>query len=118
MPGYDRTGPWGEGPRTGGGFGYCGGNRPGLGRGLRGVGRGGRPWGGGRGRCFGGGRGWSAPAYGLAYGPAYAPEYGGRPYPFPPSEEEALRAEAENLRAELKAMEERLAELEKEGRQD
>lgn len=26
MPGFDRTGPMGEGPRTGGGFGKCGGN--------------------------------------------------------------------------------------------
>ena len=24
MPGFDRTGPTGEGPRTGGGFGKCG----------------------------------------------------------------------------------------------
>jgi Family of unknown function (DUF5320) len=24
MPGFDRTGPLGQGPRTGGGFGYCG----------------------------------------------------------------------------------------------
>jgi hypothetical protein len=58
MPGMDRTGPMGEGPRTGGGFGLCGSGadpqRAGTGRG---AGRGGRPRGGGRGRCFGGGRG-------------------------------------------------------------
>ena len=24
MPRFDRTGPWGQGPRTGGGFGLCG----------------------------------------------------------------------------------------------
>lgn len=24
MPGFDRSGPWGQGPRTGGGFGLCG----------------------------------------------------------------------------------------------
>ena len=23
MPGFDRTGPWGQGPMTGGGFGGC-----------------------------------------------------------------------------------------------
>jgi len=114
MPGYDRTGPWGQGSRTGGGFGYCGGQRPGFGGDYRGVGRGGRPWGGGRGRCFGGGRGWSAPAY----GPGFASDPGWRPYPSSASEEEALRAEAENLRGELKAMEERLAELEKDRRRD
>ncbi len=27
MPGYDRTGPMGKGPMTGGGFGRCGGRR-------------------------------------------------------------------------------------------
>jgi hypothetical protein len=44
MPGYDRSGPRGEGPRTGGGRGYCGrgrgaGPRLGLQR-RRGFGRG------------------------------------------------------------------------------
>jgi len=29
MPGYDRTGPRGAGPMTGGGFGYCGAGRAG-----------------------------------------------------------------------------------------
>ena len=69
MPNRDRTGPEGEGPKTGWGDGPCGGNKPnddqptGLGRGLgrRGKGRGGRGRGGwwrgwGRGRG-GGGRG-------------------------------------------------------------
>ncbi|KYK24437.1 hypothetical protein AYK26_06730 [Euryarchaeota archaeon SM23-78] len=59
MPGYDRMGPGGEGPMTGGGRGYCG---PGSERGNipfipRGAGRGFPPRGGGRGRAFGGGRG-------------------------------------------------------------
>lgn len=60
MPGFDGTGPQGQGPKTGGGFGYC---TPGFGAGGfgnnpgRGVGRGLPPRGGGRGRCFGGGRG-------------------------------------------------------------
>ena len=54
MPGFDRTGPWGEGPRTGWRSGYCGelaepgfrgsGNYgPGFGRG-RGGGRRNRFW--------------------------------------------------------------------------
>ena len=59
MPGFDGTGPMGLGPRTGGGFGFCG---PGAGPApggyaagvVYGVGRGGIPWGGGRGRAFGG----------------------------------------------------------------
>lgn len=50
MPGFDGTGPRGQGPRTGGGFGYC---PPwgGYGRSYSGYGRGG---GRGRGRCRGG----------------------------------------------------------------
>lgn len=35
MPGFDRTGPMGEGPMTGGGFGYCRGVRCGRGRRMR-----------------------------------------------------------------------------------
>lgn len=62
MPGFNRKGPRGEGPNTGGGFGLC--TRENrrfdeIDRGMgRGVGRGGVPWGGGRGYCHGGGRGW------------------------------------------------------------
>ncbi len=79
MPGQDGTGPMGNGPRTGRGMGRC---RPLTSRKsgqadqttdrpetemesmtpegdevMFGVGRGGRPYGGGRGRCFGGGGG-------------------------------------------------------------
>ena len=73
MPGFDGTGPRGQGPRTGGGRGFC---SPGIGAAPYsgyyhwgyptqgnpyasgfGVGRGGFPRGGGRGRTFGGGRG-------------------------------------------------------------
>jgi len=109
MPGYDRSGPMGQGPRTGGGFGYCspraGGNASGwTGGGVgRGVGRGGRPWGGGRGRCFGGAR-WFDPRF----GPGAAGGYG----PVDP-----LEAENEELRARLKAMEDRLNDLERGGRE-
>lgn len=77
MPGFDGTGPLGQGPMTGGARGFCAmpyrGYRP-YTYAMRtpcylpprispfygpvfGVGRGGLPWGGGRGRCFGGGRG-------------------------------------------------------------
>ncbi|MFH1436870.1 MAG: DUF5320 family protein [Pseudomonadota bacterium] len=61
MPGFDRTGPLGGGPMTGGGFGRC--NPASRGRNFsgnlagRGAGRGLAPWGGGRGRARGGGRG-------------------------------------------------------------
>jgi hypothetical protein len=79
MPGFDGTGPMGMGPMTGGGRGFCAvpyrpygygfqapyyppsGMYPFYGRPFYGptfgVGRGGLPWGGGRGRAFGGGRG-------------------------------------------------------------
>jgi len=54
MPGFDGTGPRGQGPRTGGGWGRCAPlpDETGV---PRGMGRGGLPWGGGRGRCWGGG---------------------------------------------------------------
>jgi len=82
MPGFDGTGPMGQGPMTGGGRGFCAMPYTGYGpyrhgfqapyypsTGMHpfysrpfcgsvfGAGRGGLPWGGGRGRCFGGGRG-------------------------------------------------------------
>jgi hypothetical protein len=77
MPGFDGTGPMGQGPMIGGGRGFCAmpyrSNRT-YGYGFQapyysptgaypfygpifGAGRGGLPWGGGRGRVFGGGRG-------------------------------------------------------------
>ncbi|MBW2091488.1 MAG: DUF5320 domain-containing protein, partial [Deltaproteobacteria bacterium] len=106
----DGTGPMGQGPMTGGGFGYCVGSWPYRGSVLgRGVGRGGRPWGGGRGFAYGGGRRRAAyyrsPYFGGYYPPAsYRPEG---------SESEFLKAQAEDLRAELNAVEQRLADLEK-----
>ena len=57
MSGRDGTGPMGMGPRTGGGFGRCGKNAATDAAVQNGAGRGGRPRGGGQGRCFGGGRG-------------------------------------------------------------
>ena len=68
MPWGDRTGPWGFGPRTGRGLGYCSGysvpgyaNPCNFGVGRRGgMGRGwGRGRGFGRGRGMGFGRGWA-----------------------------------------------------------
>jgi len=68
----------GQGPRTGGGFGYCpptaGPVYP-AGSVVYGVGRGGLPRGGGRGFAFGGGRGrgrwyWGANAFPPPYYPA------------------------------------------------
>ena len=64
MPGYDRTGPMGQGPMTGRQMGYCAQGteqtsipqQPDKGV-VYGIGRGGIPRRGGRGRGFGGGRG-------------------------------------------------------------
>ena len=80
MPGFDGTGPLGQGPRTGGGRGYC----PPVAGSYYGVGRGGRPRGGGRGRAFGGGRGrrWR-------YCQPY-PAASGYPSPFQPTKEKEI----------------------------
>ena len=56
MPGGDGKGPLGKGSRTGRGMGNCQPDSANNSAGF-GVGRGGRPRGGGRGRAFGGGQG-------------------------------------------------------------
>jgi hypothetical protein len=56
MPNHDHTGPQGTGPRTGQQMGDCQKPVP-VETPEYGVGAGGQPRGGGRGRCFGGGRG-------------------------------------------------------------
>jgi len=95
MPLGDRTGPWGLGPMTGRGLGYCAGfpvpgymnPGPGLwfGRGF-GFGKGF-----GRGYGFGRGRGWGRGLFGRFWGYPYPPamSYGypwaapyGYPYPY------------------------------------
>ena len=115
MPGFDGTGPRGMGPRTGGGFGFCApgagpapaGYTPGA---VYGLGRGGIPWGGGRGRAFvgGRGRGWRA---GLPYAaPAYAPVV-----PYPPAssfdEKAFLENQVQYLEQQLTTIKDRLMQL-------
>jgi hypothetical protein len=93
---------------TGGGFGYCGAAARAVDTDIRGYGRGFRAGGGGlqrgfrRGFCFfGRGRGWAG------YGPHWAAE------PIPPDRIKSnLAAEAEDLRARLEAVEQRLAGME------
>jgi hypothetical protein len=103
MPKYDGTGPFGAGSRTGQGRGLCGADATssrfswtGL---LRGIGRGGFPWGGNRGRCTGGG-GWRT-----RFGWASPPSSG--------DEAETLKAEIAALKEALSAMEGRLSLLNK-----
>ena len=95
MPGGDRTGPLGWGPMTGRGAGYCAGYpvpgylNPIPGRGWFGVGRGGFPWGGGRGRFFGRGfgfgrgRGRGRGGGRFGFGPGRGVPYGAFPYAMP-----------------------------------
>jgi len=107
MPDGDRTGPMGQGPMTGRAAGFCAGYpvpgymNPGFGRG----------WG----RGMGWGRGWGPggayPGYAPGYYPQQAPAYQ------PPSREDELRMLHDQLKyaeEDLKAMRERIVELEKE----
>ncbi|MHB1318426.1 MAG: DUF5320 domain-containing protein [Anaerolineae bacterium] len=112
MPGYDRTGPRGEGAMTGGGFGHCGTGRSarfgalplvGLGPGL-GLGRAWRA----RARRFGRGLG---PGYGRGLGPAGFVDDGPWYEPAPVQETTALESEAGFLRRQLWAIEARIAAL-------
>ncbi|MEW5947695.1 MAG: DUF5320 domain-containing protein [bacterium] len=111
MPGFDGTGPMGLGPRTGGGFGYCGQGSGFAGGVLRGVGRGGFPWGGGRGRAWGGGRGMGRRWFGFG---RFGFPFGAFPAWTPQDETAYLSNQALALENELSAIRERLAALEKE----
>jgi len=117
MPGGNRTGPEGYGPRTGRGLGYCSGyDSPGFAKGAprgRGFGRGyGRGyWGRGRGFWR---RGYYPEPY---YEPApYYPAYQQQVSPESSREEEKSYLEdmVKGLESELKAIKERLQELSKE----
>ena len=99
MPGFDGTGPLGQGPMTGGGFGYCGTNRrPGYALGGRGFAR--RGW---IGR--GGGQGYGYLGPWSLYGPSRRVD--------PETELAQLHQEATDLKAYLKDVEARIGELEK-----
>jgi hypothetical protein len=131
MPGGDRTGPLGAGPRTGRAAGFCAGyGMPGfanswLGRGFGRGGGFGYGFGGGHGRGWrhrffatgipgrGWGRGWFGPGYGYQAGPGYAPGY------YYEDERSALMEEAEYLRSALDSINRRLDKLQtnKEGDQ-
>ena len=119
MPGGDRTGPSGMGPRTGRVAGYCGGSgmpggaNPNIGRGFgMGAGRGRGTWSRGAG---GGGRGWRNifHATGLTgwmrSGRSVAPFKA----PTPELEKEALMNQAETLQSELDLIKKRLGEIDK-----
>ena len=129
MPGGDRTGPWGAGPMTGRGAGFCAGYGmpgyanpfPGRGFGMgfgAGFGARGRGfWG----RGFGGGvRGWrnwyaaSAMPGWTRFGGVDAPW----PAPDPAREKQDLQDQADALQSELEGIKKRLSELESEAKKD
>lgn len=139
MPGFDRTGPRGEGPRTGGGFGLCNPRsaRPDIGNQgypMRGAGRGFAPWGGGRGHVFGGGRGagswgggrWGGYRQGRGFGSRglpwtadYAGPWGRQDYypvtyrePDARNELDYLRGVLGDMEKEMTALQERITEIE------
>jgi len=122
MPGLNRTGPLGEGPRTGRGLGLCNPRSGGLatrfawgaGRG-RGFGRGrglGRGFGPGMGRGQGYGRGFGWRRFGASWSAGYAPAY--TPETLEPGEEmEMLRTEAGSLKKALDQINKRIEKLER-----
>jgi len=123
MPGGDRTGPRGLGPRTGRAAGYCAGYPvPGYANPSAGYGRG---FGFGRGRGFGRGWGRGRGFWGRGYYPEpyyepapYYPPYQQQVSPEPSKEEKAyLEDMVKGLEEELKAIKERLQELSKEKRE-
>ena len=104
MPGFDRSGPMGQGSQTGRGMGQCNpnapstGQYPAFGRGM-GLRRGCGAGFGGAGRGMGRGAGFFGPA---AMNQPVAPA----------DEQEALRAQADQLQQSLAAVQQRLDALE------
>lgn len=106
MPGYDGSGPMGAGPRTGGGFGYCGAG-VGLGRPAQIMGG------------FGFGRGWGARGNFGPRGrqfrrfPNWPPAGVGPRWSAVEAKDEAslLKAQADRIREQLTSIEARLAQL-------
>ncbi|MBW2593728.1 MAG: DUF5320 domain-containing protein [Deltaproteobacteria bacterium] len=102
MPGFDRTGPRGAGPMTGGARGYC---NPAGGDIRANI-----PRGGGYGRGYGRGFG---RGYGAGYGRGYYPPQAAPYYGAAGNETADVKAEADDLKRVLDTINERLAALEK-----
>ena len=116
MPGFNRTGPMGAGPMTGGARGLCNpsgtayaGSGFGRGRGFRG----GFGPGFGQGRGYGIGFGWHGayPPAGGWYGPAYNAPYGNTYAMKPEDEVNMLKGEAAAVKSELDAINKRIEKL-------
>ncbi len=111
MPQGDRTGPMGQGSRTGRALGFCSGyDTPGYTKGF----------GGGMGRGYGFGRSRGrGMGYGRSrnFGSAFTGFFQGLPWTQSTSKEDEvkmLKAQAESLKRSQKDIEKRLSELEKE----
>lgn len=118
MPGFDRSGPAGAGPMTGGGRGICNttdrANTAGFGAGFGpGLGcRRGRFFAGGQGRGFAGGPG---RGLGRGFGQGFGAERRTAPAPMrttsPPDEMEYLTQEMHNLEKNLQMIKKRIDDL-------
>ncbi len=118
MPGFDGTGPRGQGPRTGGGFGFCppGADAYPYGAPMYGVGRGGIPRGGGRGFAFGGGR--RRGGHGFGRWAAYPPQYGPQPgYVTAEEELSVLKEQSQWMQDQLNQINQRISDLTSEHKQ-
>ncbi len=113
MPGFDRSGPWGAGPMSGGGRGFCNPARSGVGAEFA------RSYGYGRGMGFGRGfRGSYGPGRGIRQGFCkgygwYPPIYGPTYPPDQTNEINMLKAEADFMKNALDTINKRIEELEK-----
>ncbi len=108
MPGFDGTGPRGQGPMTGGGRGYCaipGSVNPALARGYSARGRGRRNW-----YYATGLTGWQRASMG---GPAFGGAYPYAPEITPKQEVDILKNEADSLKKQLEDIQNRIETLEK-----
>jgi hypothetical protein len=104
MPGFDRTGPRGMGPMTGGGRGLC--NPRGAGAGFHGAGFRGYspPW-----PYVGRGRG----GYARCWYPGFAGAYGD-PYPGRDQEIDDLKSQAQAMREQLTRIEDTISQMKQE----
>lgn len=115
MPGFNGSGPMGAGAMTGRGRGMCG--QPAGAGNLPAYGGGGYGYGCGRGMGFrrGFGRGMGR-GFGPAFGGYGAPPETGYGYPASRTDEiEMLRSNAEAMKNSLEAIQQKIAELEKDG---
>lgn len=121
MPGFDRTGPRGQGPRTGGGRGVCPPASEAYTYGepvVYGVGRGGIPRGGGRGFAHGGGRRHGGRGSGRRWA-AYPPQYPQEAPFYMTAEQElaSLKEQSQLIQDQLHQINQRITELTSEQKQ-